>query len=86
MIDQQRSDDQNYCVRLPYTDYYVYLPKVSVAWKTHGERAYMYLLDDEEYTLYDSKDNEVDKISGDDLETLSKAEKEEIQDYYRSIR
>lgn len=86
MIDQQRSDDQNYCVRLPYTDYYVYLPKVSVAWKTHGERAYMYLLDDEEYTLYDSKDNEVDKISGDDLETLSKAEKEKIQDYYRSIR
>ena len=85
MIDEQRSDDKKYCVKLPYTQQYVYLPKQCVAWDVYEKRAYMYLVDDREYDLYDEHDQKQESVSGEELETISLNKKIELDAYYHSI-
>ena len=56
MIDESRSTDTQYCVKLPYTKQYVYLNKKAVAWSNFEKRAVMYLVDDKFYVIYDEND------------------------------
>lgn len=86
MIDEERSDEKYYCVKLPYTNQYVYLQKDCVAWNVYEKRAYMYLVDDKEYQLYDKNDVKQNKVSGEELEAISQDRKKELDEYYRSIR
>lgn len=86
MIDEKRSTDDQYCVKLPYTKKYVYLNKNCVTWREHGVRATMFLIDDETYDLYDENDNKVGEVSGDELEQISNKEKEEVKEYYASLK
>ena len=85
MIDEQRSDDKKYCVKLPYTQQYVYLPKQCVAWDVYEKRAYMYLVDDREYDRYDEHDQKQESVSCEELETISLNKKIELDAYYHSI-
>ncbi|MCR0181233.1 hypothetical protein MKC93_25155, partial [[Clostridium] innocuum] len=71
MIDEKRSTDEYYCVKLPYTKKYVYLNKNCVTWKEHGVRATMYLIDDETYELYNEDNQKIGEVSGDQLEQIS---------------
>lgn len=86
MIDEKRSTDEFYCVKLPYTKKYVYLNKNCVTWQEHGVRATMYLIDDETYELYDEYDQKIDEVSGERLEQISNEEKEEVKEYYASLK
>lgn len=82
MIDYDRTTEEQFCVRLPYTQYFVYLPAISVAWDVYGKRATMYLVDDEKYEIYNQENEKIDEIAGEDLEVLSKSGKEELKEFY----
>lgn len=82
MIDENRSKNKYYCVKLPYTNYYVYLEKECVVWNNYDVRADMYLVDDKKYTLYDSNDQKVSEVEGEELEKISIEEKEQVSNYY----
>ena len=86
MIDEKRSTDEFYCVKLPYTKKYVYLNKNCVTWKEHGVRATMYLIDDETYELYNEDNQKIGEVSGERLEQISNEEKEEVKEYYASLK
>ena len=84
MIDESRSTDEKYCIRIPYSEYFLYVPKNSVAWISFDTRGIVYLIDDKEYILYDKYDNEVERANGEDIESISQQEKQKINDYYKS--
>ena len=78
MIDRQRSDNNTYCVKLPYTNQYVYLNRKSVVWDRYDVSATMYLINDDEYKIYDKDNNYVQSVSADKLEEISNQERERI--------
>lgn len=84
MIDEQRTTEDEYCVRIPYSDYYFYIPKVSVAWISYDNRGIVYLVDDKEYILYDKYDEEIDRVNGEDIESISQNKKQRVKDYYKT--
>lgn len=84
MIDQKRTSESIYCIRVPYSKYYIYIPKDNVAWFNYDKRANVYLVDDKEYELYDEDNKVVDSITGEMLEELSLEEKSKVNDYYKN--
>lgn len=83
MIDDSRSNDKEYCVRIPYSEFYLYVPKNNVAWVSYDKRGIIYLVDDKEYTLYDNKNKQVMTAKGEEIEDVSKEEKQRISEYYK---
>ena len=62
MIDRQRSDNNTY----------------SVVWDRYDVSATMYLINDDEYKIYDKDNNYVQSVSADKLEEISNQERERI--------
>ena len=83
MIDDSRSNDKEYCVRIPYSEFYLYVPKNNVAWVSYDKRGIIYFVDDKEYTLYDNKNKQVMTTRGEEIEDISKEEKQKISEYYK---
>lgn len=84
MIDGNRTTKKEYCIRVPYSELYIYVPKDNVAWFSFDNRAVIYLIDDKEYNLYNDKNEVVQRIRGEELEKVSKEEKQKISEYYKS--
>jgi len=84
MIDEKRSNDNNYCLRIPYSELYMYVPKTSVAWINYDKRGLVYLIDDKEYVLYDEHNKESERVRGEEIENISKQEKERINELYKT--
>ena len=84
MIDETRSDDKNYCVRIPYSEFFFYIPKGNVAWISYDNRAIAYLIDDQDYELYDKNNQVVERIKGEQLAEVEKEEKQKINKMYKS--
>ena len=84
MIDENRSNEQIYCIRIPYSELYVYVPKDNVAWLSYDNRGVIYLVDDKEYELYNKDNQIVQRIYGEELEKISKDEKQKINEYYKN--
>lgn len=84
MIDQNRTSESKYCIRVPYSNYYIYVPKENVSWFNYNQRANVYVVDDKEYELYDKDNLLVDHITGELLEELSLEEKSKVSEYYRN--
>lgn len=85
MIQHERSNDKVYCIKIPYTNSFIYMNKECVAWTNYGVRARMYLVDDKFYTVYNENDEKIGEIKGEDIEQYSNETKENIQEYYRSL-
>lgn len=83
MIDEKRSSSDKYCVRIPYSEYFFYVPKKSVAWISYDTRGIIYLVDDKEYVLYDQYDKEVERVNGEEVEKISQEEKKKVNEYYK---
>ena len=83
MIDESRSTNTEYCIRIPYSEYYIYIPKENIAWISYDKRGIIYLIDDKEYVLYDKNNDEKRRTTGDEIENISNQEKQQINDYYR---
>ena len=84
MIDENRTTDKEYCIRVPYSELYIYVPKDNVAWFSFDNRGVIYLIDDKEYNLYNNKNEAIQRIRGEELEKVSKEEKQKISEYYKS--
>ncbi|MBO5095747.1 MAG: relaxase/mobilization nuclease domain-containing protein [Bacilli bacterium] len=83
MIDESRSSENEYCIRIPYSEYYLYVPKTNVAWIGYNSRGIIYLIDDKEYSLYDKDDYEIRKANGEEIEEISQTEKQKVSEYYK---
>lgn len=84
MIDDKRSNENDYCIRIPYSDLYIYVPKNNIAWINYDKRGILYLVDDKEYILYDQNNDVRRRASGEEIENISKEEKERVDEYYKS--
>lgn len=84
MIDESRTTNNEYCIRIPYSEYFLYVPKSNVAWVSFNSRGIIYLVDDKEYILYDKDDQEVRRSNGEDIEKISQEEKSKVSEYYKS--
>ena len=84
MIDEARSNEKEYCVRIPYSEFFFYIPKDNVAWMSYDNRAVAYLIDDKEYELYDKNNQVVERIRGEQLAEVEKAEKQKINELYKN--
>ncbi len=84
MIDEKRTTEDKYCIRIPYSEYFFYVPKNSVAWISFDNRGIVYLVDDKEYVLYDRNNQEIGKANGEDIEAISKNEKQKVSNYYKT--
>lgn len=84
MIDEARSNDKEYCVRVPYSEFFFYIPKDNVAWFSYDNRAVAYLIDDKEYELYDKNNQVVERIRGEELAEVEKKEKQKINELYKT--
>lgn len=84
MIDESRSTDKEYCLRIPYTELFLYVPKNQIAWVSYDNRGILYLVDDKEYALYDKNNNESSKANGEDIASVSKDGKQKINEYYKT--
>ncbi len=84
MIDEVRSNEKEYCVRIPYSEFFFYIPKDNVAWMSYDNRAVAYLIDDKEYELYDKNNQVVERIRGEQLAEVEKAEKQKINELYKN--
>lgn len=84
MIDESRSTNDKYFIRIPYSEYYFYVPKNSVAWISYDNRGIVYLVDDKDYTIYDKNNNKVMIASGEEIESISQDEKTKVNEFYKS--
>ena len=84
MIDESRSTEENYCLRIPYSENYIYVPKSNIAWISFDKRGILYLVDDKEYILYDKYNEEKRRATGEEIESISQEEKQKINDYYKN--
>lgn len=85
MIDYERSTKHVYCVKIPYNDLYIYLKRDSMAWDSYEKHATIYLIDDQEYDLYDKDNNIIDSVSGDQLESIAQNGRQAVKEYYASL-
>lgn len=85
MIDESRSTKLEYCIRIPYSEYYIYILKENVAWISYDKRGIIYLIDDKEYVLYDKNNDEKRKVTGEEIERISFEEKQKVNELYKSI-
>lgn len=51
-IDYENSTDDKWCVKLPYTDEYMYIEKSQTTFNHHNQYYTMFLIDDKEYEIY----------------------------------
>ena len=86
MIDESRSNDKVYCVRVPYSELYFYISKDNVAWLSYDNRAVAYLIDDKDYDLYSKENQIVRRIRGEELAEVEQEEKQKINEYYKEKR
>lgn len=84
MIDETRSTENEYCIRIPYSNYYMYVPINNIAWISFNQRGILYLVDDKEYVLYDENNNEQRRANGEEIESISKQEKQKVNEYYKT--
>ena len=86
MIDEKRSNEKEYCIRIPYSELYIYVPVDSVCWISYDNRAIVYLIDDKEYVLYDKYNKEQEIVNGENIESISQSEKQKVNEYYKSYQ
>lgn len=81
-IDYKLSDDNRFCVNLPYTNEKIYIPKKYTAYNEKHQFYTLYLVDDMEYTLYDQNNKIINNITGTELEKYVLDKKKEIDKMY----
>lgn len=67
MIDYKRSNDNILCVRIPYTNNYIYISKNQCSWIKFNERLQIYFIEDQEFKIYDKNNHEIEFKSAEHL-------------------
>jgi len=81
-IDYTNSDDENYCVNLPYTNEKIYIPKKYTAFNEKYQYYTLYLVDDMEYEIFNENNEKLGNITGIELEKYVMDKKKEIDKKY----
>lgn len=81
-IDYKLSDNDRFCVTLPYTKEKIYIPKKYTAYNEKYQFYTLYLVDDKEYELYNENNEIVKNITGTELERYVLDKKKEIDKMY----
>ena len=81
-IDYEKSNDEYFCVNLPYTNEKIYIQKKYTAFNEKYQYYTMYLVDDKEYKIYDKDNKLIGNITGTELEKYVLGKKEEIDKSY----
>lgn len=81
-IDYKLSDNDRFCVTLPYTKEKIYIPKKFTAYNEKYQFYTLYLVDDKEYELYDENNEIIKNITGTELEKYVLDKKKEIDKMY----
>lgn len=81
-IDYKNSNDNEYCINLPYTNFKIHIDKKFTAYNEKYQFYTLYLVDDKEYELYDKENQKIGIAKGTDLEKLVLEKKKEIDSLY----
>lgn len=81
-IDYKNSNDKEYCINLPYTNFKIHIDKKFTAYNEKYQFYTLYLIDDKEYELYDKDNQKIGIAKGIDLEKLVLEKKKEIDSLY----
>ena len=85
-IDYKLSNDEYFCINLPYTKEKVYIKKKYTAFNEKHQYYTLYLVDDKEYELYDENNKLMKNITGIELEQYVLDKKKEIDKGYSEIK
>lgn len=85
-IDYKKSNNDCFCVKLPYTQEKIYIPKKYTAFNEKHQYYTLFLVDDKEYEIYDKDDKLIGNITGTELEKYVLDKKKEIDKSYSEIR
>ena len=81
-IDYENSNDAEFCINLPYTNFKIHIDKKFTAYNEKYQFYTLYLVDDKEYELYDKDNNKIGVAKGTDLEKFVLDKKKEIDSLY----
>ena len=81
-IDYKLSDDNMFCINLPYTNEKIYIEKKYTAFNEKYQYYTMFLVDDKEYEIFDKDNNKIGNITGIELEKYVLDRKKEIDNIY----
>lgn len=85
-IDYKNSDDKEFCVNLPYTNFKIHIDKRFTAYNEKHSFYTLYLVDDKEYKIYDEENQFIGNVKGTALEKLVLDKKKEIDSLYRELK
>lgn len=81
-IDYKLSDDEKFCINLPYTNEKIHIPKKYTAYNEKNQFYTLYLVDDKEYEIFDKENKKLGNITGTELEKYVLDKKKEIDKMY----
>ena len=81
-IDYKNSNDTEFCINLPYTNFKIHIDKKFTAYNEKHKFYTLYLVDDKEYQLYDENNEKLGNITGTELEKFVVEKKKEIDSLY----
>lgn len=81
-IDYELSDDDKFCINLPYTKEKIYIQKKFTAYNEKYQYYTLFLVDDKEYEIYNENNEKIGTIIGTELEKYVLDRKKEIDRMY----
>lgn len=81
-IDYKLSNDEKFCVNLPYTKEKIYISKKFTAYNEKYQYYTLFLVDDKEYEIYSEENQKIGNITGTELEKYALDKKKEIDKMY----
>ena len=81
-IDYKLSDDDKFCINLPYTNEKIYIPKKFTAFNEKYQYYTLFLVDDKQYEIYNENNQKIGNITGTELEKYVLDRKKEIDKMY----
>ena len=81
-IDYSLSDDEKFCINLPYSKEKIYISKKYTAYNEKYQYYTLFLVDDKEYEIYSEDNQKIGNITGTELEKYVLDKKKEIDMMY----
>ena len=81
-IDYSLSDDEKFCINLPYSKEKIYISKKYTAYNEKYQYYTLFLVDDKEYEIYSEDNLKIGNITGTELEKYVLDKKKEIDMMY----
>ena len=81
-IDYKNSNDKEFCVNLPYTNFKIHIDKRFTAYNEKHQFYTLYLVDEKKYELYNENNKQIGNVTGTELEKFVLDKKKELNSLY----